>query len=349
MDDAPKKKKKYRAFWRPRSRKRRTTPPGGHRPVLLAEVLAALDPQPGQTVLDCTLGFAGHAAEILRRLGPDGLLIALDLDPGNIDAARATLDAVGNPYRLHHANFAGAANVLALEGVPAVDGVLADLGMSSMQVDDPGRGFSFMRDGPLDMRMDRTRGPTAADLLNSLPADELAAALRDLGDEPQAEAVAAAVVRARKAKPLERTRELRQLVEEAAPVRVIRGPGSPPERKQLLQPVTRVFQALRILVNRERGNLSQLLRVLPYVLKPGGTAAVVVFHSGEDRLVKAAFRDGLRAGAYAAASADPARPSEQEKLDNPRCRSAKLRWARVAKAEEDLTTEDTENTEENTE
>ncbi len=324
MSDAPKKKR--RPFWR--KRVRRSTTAGEHRPVLLAEVLAALDPRPGQTVVDCTLGFAGHAAELLRRVAPDGLLIATDLDPGNIEPARLKLDAVGGLFAVHHTNFAGLPHVLAAEGVTAVDGLLADLGMSSMQVDDRSRGFSFMRDGPLDMRMDPTRGRTAAELLNTLPEEELAACFRDLGDEPQAAAIAAAVVRQRQTQPIERTKELRELIDAAAPVRIDRTPGAPPERKQLLAPATRVFQALRILVNRELANLQQLLRVIPQVLKPGGTAAVISFHSGEDRLVKAAFRDGLRTGIYEAMSDDPIRPTFEERTANPRSRSAKLRWAR---------------------
>jgi 16S rRNA (cytosine1402-N4)-methyltransferase len=341
-DETPKKKR--RPFWR--KRVRRSTAAGEHKPVLLAEVLAALDPRPGQTVVDCTLGFAGHAAELLRRVSPDGLLIATDLDPGNIDAeppawaarsgdasdgsARAKLEAVGGLFALHHSNFAGLPGVLAAEGVAQVDAVLADLGMSSMQVDDRDRGFSFMRDGPLDMRMDRTRGRTAAELLNSLPAEELAACFRDLGDEPRADAVAAAIVERRKEKPIERTKELRELIETAAPVRVDRTPGAPPERKQLLGPATRVFQALRILTNRELASLQQLLRVIPTVLKPGGVAAVISFHSGEDRLVKAAFRAGLRAGVYEAVTPDAIRPTFEERRANPRSRSAKLRWARRA-------------------
>jgi 16S rRNA (cytosine1402-N4)-methyltransferase len=298
--------------------------------VLLAEVLAALNPQPGQTVVDCTLGFAGHSLELLQRVSPDGLLIATDLDTGNIEPARAKLEAAGGLFALHHSNFAGLPTVLAVEGVSQVDGLLADLGMSSMQVDDRDRGFSFMRDGPLDMRMDRTRGRTAAELLNSLTAEELTACFRDLGDEPQAEAIASAIVHQRGTKPIERTKELRELIDQAAPVRVDRAPGARPERKQLLGPATRVFQALRILTNRELANLQQLLRVLPSILKPGGVAAIISFHSGEDRLVKAAFRDGFRAGVYEAISEDPVRPSFEERKANPRSRSAKLRWARRA-------------------
>src|SRR5881227_2694650 len=161
-DDTPKKKR--RPFWR--KRVRRSTAAGEHKPVLLAAVLAALDPRPGQTVVDCTLGFAGHAADLLKAVAPDGLLVATDLDPANVEPGRAKLEAVGGLFAVHHANFAGLPHVLAAEGVAAADSVLADLGMSSMQVDDRRRGFSFMRDGPLDMRMDPTRGRTAAELLN---------------------------------------------------------------------------------------------------------------------------------------------------------------------------------------
>jgi len=321
-DDPP--KKKHRPFWR--KRVRRSTAAGEHKPVLLAEVLDALKPQPGQTVVDCTLGFAGHSVELLKAVGPDGLLVATDLDPVNLDPARARLDAVGGLFALHQTNFAGLAHVLAAEGVAQVHGLLADLGMSSMQVDDRGRGFSFMRAGALDMRMDPTRGRTAADLLATLPADELAAVLRAYGDKPRAEDIAAAIVARRATQPILTTTELRALVEAAAPVVLDRTPGAPPERKQQLAPLTRVFQALRIRVNRELENLKQLLRVLPDVLAPGGTAAVISFHSGEDRLVKTTFRDGVRSGLYAAASDDPIRPSNEEKLDNPRSRSAKLRW-----------------------
>lgn len=323
-DESPKKKK--RPFWR--KRVRRSTAAGEHKSVLLPEVLAVLDPRPGQVVVDCTLGFGGHAVELLKHVSPDGMLVATDLDPGNIESARARLEAVGGLFAVHHSNFAGLANVLAAEGVAQVDGLLADLGMSSMQVDDRDRGFSFMRDGPLDMRMDRTRGRTAAQLLATLPADELAACFRDLGDEPKAAAIAAAIVERRNTKPIEKTKELRELIDAAAPVRLDRTPGAPPERKQLLAPATRVFQALRILVNRELANLTHLLRLLPSILKPGGTAAIISFHSGEDRLVKTAFRDGLRTGVYGAVSDDPVRPTFEERSANPRSRSAKLRWAR---------------------
>jgi 16S rRNA (cytosine1402-N4)-methyltransferase len=296
---------------------------------MLDQVLAALDPQPGEVAVDCTLGFAGHAAELLRRVGPTGTLVALDLDPGNLPTAAERLSAISPNFHLHHANFAGFPAALAAAGLDGCDCLLADLGMSSMQVDDPDRGFSFMRDGPLDMRMDRTRGRSAADLLNTLPADDLAAAFRDLGDEPEADRIAAAIVHRRATKPLERTVELMQLVMEAAPVHVNPHPmkGEPTPRQQKIRPTARVFQALRILVNRELANLQELLRVLPWCLRPGGRAAIISFHSGEDRLVKAAFKEGQRTGVYERVSDDPVRPTFGERTDNPRARSAKLRWA----------------------
>jgi 16S rRNA (cytosine1402-N4)-methyltransferase len=317
----------YRKF---RDRGQRSTKTGEHVPVMLADCLAALDPQPGRTVVDCTLGFAGHSVAILERLGPTGQLVACDLDAENLTRAEPKLAAVGHPYRVHHGNFAGLPGALGQFGIDAVDGVLADLGFSSMQVDDPERGFSFMRDGPLDMRMDRSRGPTAADLLNSISHEELERALIDIGDEPQAASIARSLVNAREQKPFSRTSEVRDIVRHAAPVRSVRSIDAPPERKQLLLPTTRVFQTLRILVNRELANLEQLLRVLPSVLKPGGTAAILTFHSGEDRLVKASFRAGWQAGRYDRVSDEPLRPSEAEKAANPRSRSAKLRVARRA-------------------
>jgi 16S rRNA (cytosine1402-N4)-methyltransferase len=295
--------------------------------VLLDEVLAALAPQPGEIAVDCTTGWAGHAIELLQRVGPTGQLIGLDLDADNLPHARARLEAVGYPFGLHQANFAGLPAILAAAGVPAADVLLADLGMSSMQVDDVSRGFSYVRDGPLDMRMDRSRGRTAAQLLATIPEAELAQALRDLGDEPEAERLAAAVVAARQKGPLQTTGEVARVILEATQ------PGRPwrlhPSRGHWnLHPAARTFQVLRILVNRELANLEQLLRVLPDCLRPSGRAAIIGFHSGEDRLVKAAFRDGQRAGLYAAVSPEPVRASPAERMANPRSRSAKLRWAR---------------------
>jgi 16S rRNA (cytosine1402-N4)-methyltransferase len=308
---------------------KRSTPPGQHRAVLLAEVLAALDPQPGQNVVDCTVGWGGHAVELLRRIGPRGRLIGIDFDADNLPRARERLEAVGFPFSLHQGNFAGLPALLASEGVAAADAVLADLGVSSMQLDDSERGFSYSRDGPLDMRMDRSRGQTAAQLLATLTHAQLAEALAAYGDEPEADRVASAILAARQRQPLERTRQLAQVIAEAA------GWGEKGERWRLhpsrgrwnLHPAARTFQALRILVNRELQNLQALLRALPSCLAPGGRAALISFHSGEDRLVKAALRDGVRAGVYAQAADEPVRPGPDERLANPRSRSAKLRWA----------------------
>jgi 16S rRNA (cytosine1402-N4)-methyltransferase len=310
-------------------RRPRSTPEGEHLPVMLAEVLTALEPLPGETAVDCTLGSGGHAIELLRRVGVDGKLVAFDLDPDNLEASRQRLSKAGSNFALHHGNFAAIASVLAAEDLQA-DVILADLGMSSMQVDDPGRGFSFAREGALDMRMDPTRGRTAAELLATLPASELAEAFGEFGDEPQAEAIAAVIVTARKKAPPRTTLELADLIRQAAPVKIVHGPGQPTPRQQQIRPLARVFQALRIMVNREMANLEALLRAVPGCLRPRGRVAIISFHSGEDRRVKQAFRDGLRAGVYAEASAEPIRASEEERFRNPRSRSAKLRWARKA-------------------
>ena len=321
--------KRKRPYHRPRKLGKRSTPRGEHVPVMPAECLAALELKPGQTAVDCTLGYGGHSALMLRAVGPEGRLIAFDLDPANLPPASDRLSAVGPNFTLRPGNFAGISQALGELGVTEVHAVLADLGMSSMQVDDRERGFSFMRDGPLDMRMDPTRGATAADLLRTLTEDEFAAAFAELGDEPQAARIAAAICDRRARAPFETTLDLRAVIEWAAPVEVLRGPGRTPARKQRLLPATRVFQALRILVNRELASLSALLRTAPYLLAPGGTLAVLSFHSGEDRLVKSALRAGLEAGTYATTSEAALRPSEEEKLANPRGRSAKLRWART--------------------
>ena len=306
----------------------RSTPAGQHRPVMLDEVLSALAPAAGGVVVDCTTGWAGHACELLRRVGPSGRLIALDLDPENLERARERLTEVGHPFSAHHMNFAGLAGVLGTEGIEAADAVLADLGMSSMQVDDAERGFSYVRDGPLDMRMDRTRGRPVAEVLASLSAEELAEALRNLGDEPEADLLAPAIVEAARAGGLARTGDLARVIQQAL------GASSrwrlhPKPGKWNLHPAARTFQALRILVNRELKNLEQLLRVLPGLLRPGGRAAIISFHSGEDRLVKTAFRDGLRLRVYDAVSEEAVRAGGQERFANPRSRSAKLRWARA--------------------
>ncbi len=285
-----------------------------HVPVLLAEVLSVLKPRKGAAVVDCTIGLGGHAAALLTKIGPKGCLIGMDLDLANLETARTLLK--GKNVLLNHSNFAALPAILAEAGVEKVDAILADLGVASPHFDDPSRGFSYRRDGPLDMRLDVTRGETAAQLLNRITESDLAAALRDLGDEEDADRVAALIVKRR---PIRTTTQLMRIVCEARDFTVERGFGAK------LHPATRTFQALRMLVNRELPSLQQLLRVLPDCLAPGGTAAIISFHSGEDRLVKRAFRDGP----YADRSDEPITPSDAERKENPRARSAKLRWARL--------------------
>jgi 16S rRNA (cytosine1402-N4)-methyltransferase len=309
-------------------RGQRSTPAGSHRPVMLEEVLAVLAPWPGAVVVDATVGAGGHARELLHRVGPNGRLIGLDRDAEELVQARLQLEMLGHPFSLHHANFAGVPAVLAAEGLETVDLLLADLGMSSMQVDDPERGFSYRRDGPLDMRMDRSRGKTAAQLLATISELELARALADLGDEYQATRIAAALVAARQRQPIERTSDLVRVVSETVGTDMAKWKLHPKRGRWELHPAARTFQTLRLLVNRELANLEELLRVLPRCLRPGGTAAIISFHSGEDRLAKAAFRAGLHEGTYAEISPEPLRPSAEERAANPRARSAKLRWAR---------------------
>jgi 16S rRNA (cytosine1402-N4)-methyltransferase len=290
-----------------------------HVPVLLAELLAALKPRKGHVVVDCTVGLGGHSAELLKR----GVrVIGLDLDPANLEEAQDRFEIQGGDFSLHHANFAGLPTVLGELGIEGVDGILADLGVSSPHIDDARRGFSYRRPGPLDMRMDPTRGKTAAELLERMTEEELAGSILELGDEEDAAKIAALIVRRR---PIRTTQQLMELVCEARDFTVQRAAGAK------LHPAARTFQALRMLVNRELPNLERLLAVIPQCLKPGGAAAIISFHSGEDRRVKQAFREGLRAGIYAKISEDAVTATEDEELANPRSRSAKLRWARTRK------------------
>jgi 16S rRNA (cytosine1402-N4)-methyltransferase len=290
-----------------------------HVPVLMAELLAALKPKKGQVVVDCTVGLGGHSAVLLEK----GVrVVGLDLDPANLKEAQDRFEILGGDFSLHHANFAGLPTVLGELGIERVDGIFADLGVSSPHIDDPRRGFSYRRPGPLDMRMDPTRGRTAAELLDRMSEEELAQAILELGDEEDAAPIAARIVQRR---PIRTTQALMELVCDARDFTVQRAAGAK------LHPAARTFQAIRMLVNRELPNLERLLAVIPQCLKPGGAAAIISFHSGEDRRVKQAFREGLRAGIYAKTSDEAVTATEEEKLANPRSRSAKLRWARTRK------------------
>ena len=287
-----------------------------HIPVLLKEVLAALKPRKGKLLVDCTVGLGGHSVEFLKK---KAAVIGLDLDPANLEVARARLEEAGGTFELHSSNFAGLLNVL--EG-RQVDGVLADLGVSSPHIDDARRGFSYRKPGPLDMRMDPTRGQPASALLDRMSEEELAQAILEMGDEEDAPAIARLIVQRR---PVRTTNELASIVCEARDFTLQRAAGAK------LHPAARTFQAIRMLVNREMPNLERLLAVLPDALKPGGIAAVISFHSGEDRRVKQAFREGLRTGVYDQGADDPVTATEEERRENPRSSSAKLRWVRRSK------------------
>jgi 16S rRNA (cytosine1402-N4)-methyltransferase len=292
-----------------------------HVPVLLPQVLQALDPKPGETFVDCTTGLGGHSAEILRRIGPTGRLICIDFDPANLERARTVMEPIGGNFTLVHNNFAALPTILAEAKIERLDGLLADLGVASPQIDDPARGFSYRQPGPLDMRMDPTRGQPASVLVNRLSERELSDALLELGDETDAPQIAQLIIERRQQQPIETTQELMALVCEARDFTLERGAGAK------LHPAARTFQALRILVNRELANLDRLLTVLPHHLAPGGRAAIISFHSGEDRRVKEAFKEGLRSGVYARVSREPLVADEEEIRRNGRSRSAKLRWA----------------------
>jgi 16S rRNA (cytosine1402-N4)-methyltransferase len=293
-------------------------------PVLLDAVLSVIKPRPGMTVVDCTAGLGGHSAELLSRVSPGGRLLAFDFDAANIARARDKLAPIGGNFDLFHSNFAAIAKILAETGVGKVDAVLADLGVASPQIDDPSRGFSYRAPGPLDMRMDNTRGQPASALVNRMSERELADALLELGDETDAPQIARLIVERRQENPIVTTEDLTAIVCEARDFTLKRAAGAK------LHPAARTFQALRILVNRELANLQHLLSVIPDCLNPGGVAAIISFHSGEDRRVKDAFREGIRGGIYSAISPDPVIATEDEIKANPRSRSAKLRWARRA-------------------
>jgi 16S rRNA (cytosine1402-N4)-methyltransferase len=284
------------------------TPAGTHRPVMAGEVMAVLAPQPGELAVDCTLGYGGHAVALLSAIQPGGRLIGLDIDPIELPKTEARLRELGfgpDTLTVHRTNFAGLARVLP---EPA-DVVFADLGLSSMQMDNPTRGFTYKYDGPLDLRMNPQRGQTAGALLAGLDEPALAALLLENADEPNAEHMAHAILQA----PVSTTTQL---------AAVIRRAGGDEDS------VRRVFQALRIAVNDEFGALDALLRTLPLCLKAGGRVAILTFHSGEDRRVKKSFQSGERGGAYSEVAHEVLRPTSEELRANPRSRSAKLRWAR---------------------
>jgi 16S rRNA (cytosine1402-N4)-methyltransferase len=295
------------------------TPAGMHVPIMMEECLEALNLAPGLTGIDGTLGYGGHAREILSRISPGGRLIGLDVDPLEQPKTEARLRAAGfgeDAFTAVRSNYAGIRKVLDGLGLEAVDFIFADLGCSSMQFDNPARGFTFKVDGPLDMRMNPERGIAAAEWLAKVKEAKLAEALLENADEPLAEEIAAALA----GKSFSTTKALVAALHAVPAVAKLDA-----ERAELT--VRRVFQAIRIAVNEEFSSLDAFLRQLPHCLKPGGRVAILTFHSGEDRRVKKAFQAGERDGAYALVSEGVITAGPEERRNNPRSVPAKLRWA----------------------
>lgn len=294
------------------------TPAGMHVPIMVEEILSVLDLRPGSIVVDCTLGFGGHARAMLARIVPGGRLIGLDVDPVEQPRTEARLRDLGfgpEVFSIRRSNFAGLRRALDAEGLAGADAVLADLGVSSMQLDTPARGFSLKTCGPLDMRMNPNKGHPAAAWIAGAGREDFAAVLAAHADEPRAAVLAAKLA----------GRNFATTTAFAEAVRAALPGLSEGEREKS---VRRVFQAVRIAVNEEFAALDALLRQLPDCLNPGGRVAVLAFHSGEDRRVKKAFQSGHHAGRYAAVAGEVIRPGAEECRANPRAASAKLRWAR---------------------
>ena len=301
-----------------------STPAGMHIPICVSEIMDILSIKPGEHGLDCTLGYGGHSKEMLMRLNGSGHLTALDVDPiESVKTEKRLRDAgfTEDIFTVRHINFARIDEVCELSG--KFDFVLADLGVSSMQIDDPSRGFSYKLSGPLDLRMDPTKGESAAERLRTMTRDEIASMLLENSDEPYAEEIAAAVIKVfKKGGRIERTEELKAVIEGA----LWKIPKEE-QKEAFKKSCQRTFQALRIDVNNEFEVLYEMLEKLPGVLNPGGRAAILTFHSGEDRLVKKAFKEFKEEGLYKEIAEDIIRPSADECRRNPRAASAKLRYA----------------------
>jgi 16S rRNA (cytosine1402-N4)-methyltransferase len=284
-----------------------------HEPVMVAETVEVLAPSRGGLYVDCTVGLGGHALAILT--AGASRLIGLDRDPEALAHAAATLAPYAGRFDLVHADYRDAESILEARGITALDGALADLGVSSMQLDAEGRGFSFRRDEPLDMRMDRTQARTAADLLRDVREEDLADVIFQFGEERYARRIARAIVSARRAAPILRTGQLAAIVRRSIPSR----------GHQRIDPATRTFQALRIWVNRELDDLDEFLIGAARLLAIGARLVVISFHSLEDRIVKQTFRALATGAALRLLTKRPLAPSEAEVARNPRARSAKLR------------------------
>jgi 16S rRNA (cytosine1402-N4)-methyltransferase len=302
-------------------KQRGATPVGTHRPICVEEILKILQPKAGEIFLDATLGYGGHASAYLPKLLPGGCLIGFDQDPIERPKTEARLRSSGIPENallIAPFNFKDAQKFLTDSGIPKVDMILADLGVSSMQIDDPLRGFSFKIDAPLDLRMNPDMGISAADLLANLSLAELTDILIENADEKRASVIARSLIASKPKTTLQMTEVLRQAISGFS-VKVQREEGD--------APIRRAFQALRIAVNDEFGALEQFLASIPEILKKGGRVAILSFHSGEDRRVKKSFQALERSKVYKQVSAEFIRPSPEEQRSNSRSKSAKLRWA----------------------
>lgn len=300
------------------------TPAGMHRSICVNEIMEFLKISPGQIGLDATLGYGGHSLEMLKALNGKGMLYATDVDPIELPRTTERLRGFGygeEIFQPRKMNFAGI-DQIAVEAGP-LNFVLADLGVSSMQIDNPDRGFSFKIDGPLDLRLNPNKGNTAADILRSISVEELEELLFEYSDEPYAREIASLIIKKRSAGLLiETTTALKQIILEALSF------IAPEERKeQVKKACQRSFQALRIAVNDEFDVLEKFLDKLPDSLASGGRVAILTFHSGEDRRVKKAFQYFHRVGIFSEVAGEPVRPSAEECFANPRAKSAKLRWA----------------------
>jgi len=287
----------------------------GHEPVLASEVIAVLAPRAGQTLIDCTVGRAGHASILAPLLGPTGLIVGIDVDPNNLEFSSTRLRDSPCPVRFFQASFAELDEVLSQVGQPKADLILADLGLSTNQLFDSRYGLSFSASMPLDMRIDPRLPKSAADLVNSLREDDLANVLYELAQERYSRRIARKIVEARRLSPITNTERLAELVRSVVP-----RAGA-----EKIDPATRTFLALRMAVNREMENLDALLAKAPRHLLPGGRLAVISFQSMEDRRVKQAFRSAEQTGLVRVLTKKPLSPTDDESARNPRSRSAKLR------------------------
>lgn len=300
-----------------------STPAGMHISIMVQEILDFLQIQPGQKGLDATLGYGGHSTEMLKCLKGDGHLYALDVDPIEIVKTKERLASRGfgpEILTIKQINFANIDEVAAEAG--KFDFILADLGVSSMQIDNPERGFTYKAEGPLDLRLNPEKGESAAERLRSMDYEEIVGMLIENSDEPYAEEITEEIMKQQRISPIETTTDLRTVIE-----RALQFLPAKEQKDAVKKACARTFQALRIDVNSEFEVLYSFLEKLPDVMAPGGRAAILTFHSGEDRLVKKAFKDYYKAGIFSDYSKDVIRPSAEECSRNPRAKSTKMRWA----------------------